>query len=405
MTLSRRGFVGCVLGGLSSAAAGSTARAASAPAASAAEGALLSLRTGLALLGRQAGAAGSRNALVAPTSLTTALAMAASGSTGRTAAAIDPPRALESLGLLNRALLSDAGPVEISIANAMFVARDAKLRAAFAEALKAKLEARIEAVDFAAPGTLAGINTWYAGATRGLIDPMLDQLPGSTRFVLGSAVAFKGAWLSAFDAKETRRRNFVTAAGRERQVEMMAARERTLLYRRTARFEAVRMVYAGAAYEMVLALPREEAKLDLAQWLARARDVDWKPLLERDGYAPRPGFLALPKLQLAMGGDVKAQIARDPVFGALVRPGAELGGIAEERLEIDRIVHRTLVRMDEQGTEAAGATAVVGTRSALDRPQRPFRMIVDRPYVFAIRHVPTGAVTFAGYVADPPPLR
>jgi serine protease inhibitor len=408
MTLSRRACLGLGMGALASAVSLPSIAGSPRPAGpSAVGGAALANRAGLALLARRLRAAPTLNALIAPTSLASALTMTAGGSAGRTRAEIDRAlgrpveTAVEDLGALNRALIADSGPVEVAVANGMFVARDARLREAFARDLATRFGARIEAVDFAPAETLAKVNAWYAEATRGMIARMLDQIPPRTRFVLGSAVAFKGAWLAAFDPRLTTARRFETAAGRAVQVPMLTHPARTLPYRASARFQCVRLGYAGAAYELVIAVPRREAGVDLAEWVAKARPADWASLLDPQGYAPRAGLLALPKLQLASGGEVKPLLTRDPVFGPLLRADADLGGMLEERVLIDRVVHRAVLRMDEEGTEAAGATAVIGTRSSLDRPQRPFRMIVDRPYLLAIRHAATGAVAFAGFIADP----
>jgi serine protease inhibitor len=215
---------------------------------------------------------------------------------------------------------------------------------------------------FSSLATRDQVNAWYAQATCGLIAEMLDRLSPQTRFVIASAVALKGKWLVAFDPADTRPRRFLTAAGSGREMPMMAHSGRTLLYRETRRFQAVRLAYAGAAFEMIVAVPR---------------------------------------LALETGGEIRAQLARDVEFGAALRADADLGAIAEEPLQVDRVVHRALLRMDEEGTEAAGATAVIGTRTALDRPVRPFRMIVDRPYLVAIGHAAPGALLFVGHILDP----
>jgi len=368
-------------------------------------------RTGLALLARQVAAAGATNAMVAPTCLVTALTMAAAGSAGRTQeelgkalqvapgqpAPIDAANA--SLGLLAKAMTGNKDAAEYSMANGLFVARDAKLRRAFAAGLKTNLEARVEAVDFASRSTLARLNVWYAQATRGMIPSMLDHVAADTRMLLASAVAFVAPWLNPFSQTKTTTRPFHTVGGRTRSVPMMEQTDDEFLYLDAQGFQAIRLPYAGKHYELIVALSSGSAGIDLAQWIGRATDREWGPLLGRGGYASRAGVLVIPKLELALGGEVRQLLEQDGDFGVLLRPGADLGGVAHEPLAIGQIIHRTFIRMDEKGTEAAGATGMNFARTSAKPP--PFRMIVDRPYLFAIRHIETGAVAFAGYVADP----
>ena len=86
-----------------------------------------------------------------------------------------------------------------------------------------------------------------------------------------------------------------------------------------------------------------------------------------------------------------------PAFG----PRADFAAMSRSPIRLDQVVHRTALAWDEEGAEAAAATAVLGVRSAAPLEEPPFTMTIDRPFLFALRHAPTGTLVLLGLVTDP----
>jgi serpin B len=178
---------------------------------------------------------------------------------------------------------------------------------------------------------------------------------------------------------------------------MMHRSDRAFMYRETDAYQAVRLAFAGGAFEMVIALPREG--VEAVGWAKGLNAQTWADLLDGAKYAERQGELALPRLKLATGGDLRPQLQAIG-FGEAFGEKANFSRLARSPIRLDQVVHRTALKWDEEGAEAAAATAVLGVRSAVIGPQ-PFKMIVERPFVLALRHVQTGALVLLGLVQDP----
>ena len=260
--------------------------------------------------------------------------------------------------------------------------------------------ARVEAVDFADPATVDLMNGWVATETNGRIERLVEMLdPAEVAFLI-NALYFKAPWVHAFDPAETAPAPFHRADGSEVTVEMMA-REGGFRVAPGDGFTLLDLPYGGGAYSMTLLLPDRErslgevvAGLDLATWsdvvaeLADARDGARIHLPRfRVEYEVKPLQDAL----VAMGMSVAFDRERAD-FRAMVEPGATLTG----NLYISRVVQKTFIEVNEEGTEAAAATGVgVGVTSVAPT------FFLDRPFLFVIREGLSGTILFAGRVADP----
>ena len=139
-----------------------------------------------------------------------------------------------------------------------------------------------------------------------------------------------------------------------------------------------------------------------ARWISAASSSEWAAILDPAAYPSTAVYLALPRQEIDTQADLRDALATAPALAPLMKRPAEYARIAAGPLAIDKVMHKALVRMDEEGTVAAAATAITVFQMSA-RPM-PINFTVDRPHVFLIRHVTTGAVVFAGYVADPKPL-
>ena len=291
--------------------------------------------------------------------------------------------------------LGDA--VAVQAAYAAFADRRLDLFPAYSETLLAAFDARVERLDFAGGGAVERINAWVEEATNGAIPALVDQLDPDDRLVLANAMHFEGEWAQRFDPERTAPAPFHLRTGAAPEVPTMHADDLPARYREDAGFQAVALPYRGGRFELVAVLPR--AGVEAAEALERlAADPSW---LGARGFHEARGSLALPRLAL----DVEASLLpalRALGLGAALDDPLAFAGIAAPAPALSRVLHRATLVLDEQGTEAAAATAaVMTTRAALPEEEARFEMRVDRPFALAVRHRGTGAVLFTAWVDDP----
>jgi serpin B len=385
---------------------------------------------------------GQGNLVFSPASIATALRLVLLGARGETAAQIaaalhlDIPdgaaparQAAQELQAVS-AILSDlaAGDLTLRAPNAMWVQSGLPLESGFTAAVAAAAAVAVRDADFrqAAEQARQEINQFIAEQTAGKISDLLGPgvVSAATSLVLASAVYLKAAWAHPFPAGATHDAVFYLGPGQPdprqpdphqpgpgTQVTVPTMRLRARLrYLRGDGYQAVELPYAGARLGMVILLPDpasgpgsgDPADTGPGHLLAGGvvRDAGPGGLLAR--LAPRQVSLALPRFKVTSG------FALRPVLAALGMPlaftdEADFSGItAAQRLRIDEVVHQAYIDVNEAGTEAAAATAVVMTAAArFVRPEPPVEMIVDRPFRFAITDLRSGLPLFLGRVSDP----
>ena len=298
------------------------------------------------------------------------------------------------LAALREAQRIDDG-VTVRYASGAFAEQRLDLFPAFATALESGFDARVERLDFADESAVARINAWVAEATRDAIPRLVSELEPDDVLVLANAVHFQGSWTHPFDPERTVPAPFHLRSGTSVDVPTMHAQALSARYREADDFQAVALPYGNEGFELVAVMPKDE--VDATEALRRlASDPTW---LGGRGFRRARGSLALPRL------DLEAEASLLPVLRALGLESAlndpeAFAGVAAPAPMLSRVLHRTMLVLDEQGTEAAAATAaVMTTRAAVELAT--FDMRVDRPFALAVRYRPTGAVLFAAWVEDP----
>ncbi len=352
------------------------------------------------------------NLVLSPASITLALAMARAGARARTAvemdavmhdvAADDHPgwmNALDqALALRTGTFRDESGKdveVILRIANAPFAQQGMVLEQAYLEALSSRYGAGLHLVDYAAQTEKARavINSWVDTQTEQRIPELLAPgvLTRATRLALVNAVYLKAPWQTPFAVDSTKQGTFRRADGSSVQVPFMAATE-SLRFASGDGWRAVEIPYVGGSLAMTVVVPDDIAAFE------RALAADSFATIV-DALAPAQVALALPRF----GIETRTELA--PILASLGMPSAfddraDFSGITTaERLLISNVVHQANIDVDEKGTEAAAATAVVMRATAM--PAEPVVLRADRPFLFAIRDVPTGAILFLGRVGDP----
>ncbi|MBK6921200.1 MAG: serpin family protein [Deltaproteobacteria bacterium] len=353
----------------------------------------------------------SGNLAIAPASVSIALGMTWLGARGDTAAQMAKVLHLADAGTAAAAMGEQLaqwnapvdGAYELAVVERLFGEQTATFEPEFLAALQERFAAPLESVDFRRDfeGARERINGWVEQQTK---DRIVDLLPagsidGDTRLVLTNAVYFKGDWLRAFDPNATHEGAFYVG-GRTPERRTMMRQVSQLAYASTDAVQMVELPYRGEHLAMTLIIPRERDGLET---LERGLDAD--------GFAAMVGALqpamvelTLPRFELEM----PASLSLEPALVELGMPlafgtGADFTGMSRtiRPLFIDDVFHRTFVAVDEEGTEAAAATAVVmATESASVEPDG-IDVVADRPFLFVLRDTRSGAILFLGRVVDP----
>lgn len=352
------------------------------------------------------------NVAISPYSIDVALAMALNGAAGKTAREMrevlgvdDPTRFNVGLSALTRDIEALAGSVtrvdgkrgriELASANALFGDVSMTWQPAFLDLLALHYGAGMGTVDFAHASEAArkAVNAWTAKQTRDRIPEIIQpgQVDPSTRLALVNALYFKAPWNEPFDPEYTSKQPFHLASGRSVDVDMMRGDASGI--GRGDGWAAVQLPYAGSEVAMTVIVPEGSGSLRAVESAIAAGGLGRILASIR----PAPVALGLPRWTFRTEApltDVLAELGMPTAFAG----AADFSGMTEtERLRIGHVLHQAFVSVDEHGTEAAAATAVVMMIGAALFDE----VIVDRPFVFVIHDVAHGTPLFLGRVTDP----
>jgi serpin B len=241
------------------------------------------------------------------------------------------------------------------------------------------------------PDIVDRINRWVKQKTRDLIPSILEEAPETLGLVAVNALYFKDKWQVEFNPARTQTEKFQSLSGNV-DVAMMHSPVAKFAFRQDERFIASELGYAHDDFKLVV-VTTKTAAVGAAEF---APVAGW---LGGQGFETRNGEIAMPKLSLSSVQELLQPLDAMGLRLARQRKDA-LEQFSDEDLVISRVVQKLELRLSEEGTEAAAATAVVTTRSLA--PDDHVKMIVDKPFVFALRDRKTGLILFMGYVGAPP---
>jgi len=349
------------------------------------------------------------NLFFSPYSISTALAMTSAGARGQTAEqmaqALSLPASGAAVHAAYGALQNDlnaagaGGEFELAVANRLWGQKGYRFLPDFLKLLEADYGAGLEQVDFARATEAARrtINAWVEKQTRDKIKDLLTPgvLDAMTRLVLTNAIYFKGKWAEEFDKKLTRDEDFFVTPEKKVTAPLM---------RRTAEFgyfdggemHALELAYQGDRLAMVVLLPKSK---DGIEGLEAALTLN---MLEGTcaGLRRRKVRVALPRFKTTAEFSLKDMLVAMGMTDVFDSGRADFSGMSGKKdLFISAVVHKAFVDTNEEGTEAAAATAVVARMTAVAEPPPVFR--ADHPFLFLIRDTETGAILFLGRILDP----
>jgi len=352
------------------------------------------------------------NLAMSPTSLLVALAMTWGGAKGATADQMKkvlhfsgtPADVMNQSGKMV-SLLEGNDALKVTFANRLFGEQSYKFEAPYLAATKNAYGASLEPLDFlknfeAARGR---INGWVDGRTEKRITNLIPEggVDDATRLVLVNAVYFLADWQTPFDKMYTRDASFSISSKDSKVVPMMHS-EHGFGYAEIDGAKLLELPYKGGQMSMLLALPNQvDGLAGLESQLSADKLGDWTKGLQKKTVAVAlPKFEINPQKSLSLGSALTAMgmplaFSRAADFTAMANPEN-----ADDRLHISKVFHKAFVKVDEKGTEAAAASAVVmTTEGAAAEPMARFD--ADHPFLFMIRDNQTGLVLFMGRVADP----
>lgn len=374
-------------------------------------------RFGIDLHQHLAAAPGSGNLLLSPYSIQSALAMTFAGAEGQTRAEMsrvlhfdrDEEKLQASFkamaASLREAAAGSRGEFEFNVANRLFGMQGYRFNQPFLQTVATAYGAPLEPIDFSrADRAAAHINSWVADQTQkriqNLIHPSL--LSAETKLVLVNALHLRGAWWEEFPSHNTKPRPFHLSATRTIQHPTLR-QVHNFGHQQFDGFKAISLGYRHSGLQFLILLP------DPTNSLARTTAALTPTLFQACRNLPVAELdLHLPKLHMEPAairlGDALQALGLRSAFDKPTGSAnfSRMAPTNPDRLSISEVVHKTFLHLDEKGTEAAAATAVMmAPASAIGARPAPIPVHVDRPFLFAIQKVDTGACLFLGQVVDP----
>lgn len=349
------------------------------------------------------------NPVVSPASVHAALSMTANGATAetldqmRSVLKVDGMSVADANGawqrLMTRLTAKSEASQTLEVANALIGRKDVEFKQPFLEANQRSFGARLSAMDFASDNVAGEINRWVSGKTHGMIPKMIDRIDPAAILYLMNAVYFKGEWMTPFKARSTSKHEFTRADGSKTEVKMMQDR-RDLPYYASSEYQATRLDYKGNRTDFYLVLPKPGFDTSATLSALERGGLD-KLRRSLASTASTEVDLGLPKLDSDCGAEFSGPLKAMGMPRAFDTESAQFSEMADRGTPvcISRVLHKTKVRVDEKGTEAAAATVVEMTEGAMYRPAP--KLVCDHPYIFAIADRQSGALLFLGVVNDP----
>ena len=362
---------------------------------------------------------GEDNLVYSPHSISMALAMAYAGARGETQTQMAevlhftlPQEQLHSaFGALHQRLTTpveevDEDAFKLNIANSVWGQENHPFRKEYLDILRNSYGEEVRQTDFAAKPDEArvSINEWVAKETGDRIKDLIpmEAISIYTRLVLANAIYLDAKWLNDFHELDTSGMPFHPTPESTVSVPTMRQRE-DMGYMQGNGFRAVQLAYEGESASMIILVPDEGRYSEVERNLTTAIIYELTERMDQtEVELLLPKFdmeydVSLPDTLAAMGmADAFSDIKAD--FSGM--NGNSCGQAGELCLYVNAVVHKAFIKVDEEGTEAAAATAV-GFRQRSLPPEPDVRLHVDRPFIFLVREASTGAILFIGRVKDP----
>lgn len=343
------------------------------------------------------------NVFISPLSATMALGMTMNGAAGST---FDAMRSTLRFGDLSRTEINESyksliallrgldNTTQFTIANSIWYEQTWPFRQEFMTESKSYFDAEVRGIDLSKASSADVINAWVNEATSKKIPKIIDNLDGDEVMFLINAIYFKGQWVSQFDKSKTTNAPFHSLDGTNASVPLMNQMA-SFRHGSGSDYEAIDLPYGNTAFTMTVVLPKQG--VDINAFTESLTEARWNAI--DAAMAKSEIGIVLPKFKLEWKKELNDQLKALGMGVAFDDLAADFSRMSasSQRLIITKVLQKTFVDINEEGTEAAAATSVgVGPTSA------PPTIRVDRPFVFAIRERLSGTIMFIGKITKLP---
>lgn len=343
-----------------------------------------------------------KNIFVSPLSVSMALGMTLNGADGATAndmrSTLDFSNISQrNINLTYRALLNDLPAIDpgvtVQIANSIWSNEQFDILQTFEDTNRYYFNAEVASMDFSDPATKNVINQWVSDVTNGKIKELLDEVRSDHLMFLVNAVYYLADWRYKFDPNNTSKGNFQLMNGNNVLVDMMYSADIPFEYYSNGSMELMNLPYGNGQYSFTAILPSSTSNLDnLIPTLNSADLLQWIDQADTN----HGMHLVMPKFELEYKiklKDVLSSMGMQIAFSDY----ADFSKMAENlKLSIDQVTHKTYIKLDEEGTEAAAATSVGVVVTSM-----PPTFSLNRPFIYLIHEKETGAILFMGKMMNP----
>ncbi|MBN1595818.1 serpin family protein [candidate division FCPU426 bacterium] len=352
------------------------------------------------------------NLLISPYSLATVLSMTYVGARGQTEMEMQKvlrlagpqtelPRAYAKLQSRFDKIQS-SGQVQLQVANALWCQEKHHFEEPFLSSMRQEFNAGVYLVDFTYEFEKASqkINHWVSDMTNEKIPTLvMPRIVKGAEMVLCNAVYFKGDWLAAFSSENTRPDAFFITPTKSKPAPLMN-HPFIIPYAQFSHFSAIALPYQGQEVSMVILLPKVKNGITaLEKQLSGGNLENWMNTLFSS--QAQEVMVCLPKFKTTYDGELSKPLENLGMPSAFDKKAADFSGMTGKRgLFISAVLHKTFIAVDEAGTEAAAASAVIMMKESEDH-KSPHIFRADHPFIYLIRENTTGGILFIGRLADP----
>ena len=342
------------------------------------------------------------NMMISPFSASLCLSMLAAGAQGETYSQMAKALGFEGLSsedigsyyktIVDGVLSADNSSV-ISVADAIWIAKNMTLRKPYVSEVTAYYNAVVDNLDFNNPQAAAGtINARADRNTNGMIKHVVDDLDPATRMVLANALYFKGKWRGSHEFALSDRK-FTDITGKSDKVKFFGEYGSRQMWGYVDGVRVLGLPYGNGAFRMVMVLP--PAGIDFKQFISGIKASDWNKWVESLRSCDVNFQVPVFKSEFTMEDSFKEAMEKRGMKLAFT-PYADFGKISNEDICINFMIQKTAVDVNEKGTEAAAVTVVGMKTTSVSVPEPPKEFIADRPFIYAITETTSKTLLFIG---------
>lgn len=342
------------------------------------------------------------NVFISPLSMYYALAMAAIGSDTETRTEFNTmlgwnnmaeTEVLEAMKELSNDLKPANENVTLSIANSMWQRQGASVNENYKSLVHDYFDAEARELDFSSVEAVEIINSWIEVKTNNLIKNMLDDIPADAFMYLINAIYYKADWLYKFKEEDSYDGDFIMEDYNMVDATFMTQKS-NFQYFSNNTFQAIKLPYADTNFYMAVFLPNQE--YEIADIINQINSENWTSW--NSEYSLQEVTLTLPRFKVAYGVKLINEELQALGLHQAFEPTADFSKITDADIYISRVMHKAVIEVNEEGSEAAAATVVEYVETSAGNQ---LYFTANKPFVYAICHEPSNSILFIGTLVDP----